>query len=132
MAQGFEVNWYEQEFEAAIGDTEAEVLDRAAMQCLGHARVNIRNNGQIDTGFMVNSGYVVTANQDGYGSVPVAGQGARQRAPEAPRGEHEAIVAFAAEYAIYQELRRSFLYRALTQTTREFGGIVKGASGAFR
>ena len=132
MAQGFEVNWYKQEFEAAIGDTEAEVLDKAALQCLGHARVNIRNNGQIDTGFMVNSGYVLSAQSDSYGSVPSAGSGGRAPAPRADRGEDEAVVAFAAEYAIYQELRRSFLYRALTQTTREFGGIVKGASGAFR
>ena len=106
---------------------EVETLDRAAAQCWGHARVNLRDTDQIDTGFMLNSGYMVSAKGSTYGETAASGAGGRERASAVRVGRHESATAFAAKYAIYQELHRSFLYRALTQTVAQFGGIVRAA-----
>jgi len=118
------VRWYSREFQAAMDRVETETLDRAAAQCLGHARVNIRNNGQIDTGFMVNSGYMVSAKNDTYGQVAGSGAGGRTKAPQVSVRPAESATAFAAEYSIYQEMHRTFLYKALGQTVRELGGTI--------
>lgn len=127
MAKDWRVDWYGSRFEAAMDRVTDETLDRAAAQCLGHARVNIQTNDQIDTGFMWNSGYMVSAKQSTYGETQAAGAGGRERAAEVRIGRRESATAFAAKYAIYQELHRSYLYRALTQTVAEFGGIVSAA-----
>ena len=126
MAKGCEVRWYEREFEAAMRAVEDEVLDKAAATCAGQTAINIRNNDQIDTGFMLNSTYMVSAKNDTYSGVPRTGKN-REAAPVADRKEHESICAVAANYAIFQEFTQSFLYAALQATARQFGGIVSTA-----
>lgn len=118
------------------GATE-EALRQLALQIEAQTKVNIRDNDQVDTGFMMNSVYTVTEKGSGYGEAKASAEGqATNRAgehvdhsedmgPEPPLGDATAAVAVGALYAIYQEAKRSFLYAALQEVVPKFGGIVK-------
>jgi len=74
------------------------VVKKTAFDAVGHVKAQIVANDQVDTGFMLNSPYVVTSDSSTYKS-------GEKALPEVPRptSETEAIVAVAAEYAIHQE-----------------------------
>jgi len=129
MSQGFELKWYAENVTLLVGKAEDAVLDKAALQTLAHAQVNIQQNDQIDTGFMLNSGYVVSAESDTYNDArsEARAQADREMAPKADLEEGDALVAFGAEYSIYQEASNSFLYRALESVRNEMRGIIKAA-----
>ena len=102
------------------GATDA-ALEAIALQIEGVTRVNIQRNGQIDTGFMVNSVYSVSKRSTTYGDTRGSGtqtnrqgQGVlRKIAPPANLPSHaSAAVAVGAEYAIFQELKKPFLFPA--------------------
>jgi len=123
------VKWYGERVKAALKDADGEILDKLAFQTLGQARINIRDNKQIDTGFMTNSGYVVTVKRNTRNMAMLAAlaKANRDMADEVKVNlKKEAAVAFGAHYAINQELRRSFLFQALVSVTKQFGGIVRG------
>lgn len=110
------------------------LLTKMALVILGQARVNIRENDQIDTGFMTNSGYVVAPGEDGYDKTWPSGQyqsgktgqtAMAERAPKQTPPEGASLVGFAADYAIYQEMARSYLYKALDQSKGQFDATVK-------
>ncbi len=82
------VVWHGDQARRQIQADLDRALVAATLQIEAQAKVEITNNGQIDTGFMRSSSYTI------------------------PPEKGEAIVGFSAEYAIYQELRNSFLYRA--------------------
>jgi len=134
MADG-KVNWYGERVRAALKDADEKILDQLAMQTLGQARINIRENRQIDTGFMTNSGYVVSAQHDEYSKTWPTGEYKRTKEPGTSYGElaakapvatsKESAVAFGAHYSIFQEMRRSFLYQAMQDVVKSFGGIVR-------
>ncbi len=65
MADG-KVHWYGERVKAILKDADDKILDQLASQTLGQARINIRENRQIDTGFMTNSGFVVSAQRNTY------------------------------------------------------------------
>ena len=115
------VKWYGNRLQKMLDGAEEQILRKAAMQCVAHAKVNIVQNDQIDTGFMLNSGYMATKGQDTYGQI--TGQG--DKAPKRTPLKHMAIVAFAANYAIFQEMKRSFLYKALEQTAKDLPEIIE-------
>lgn len=110
-----------------------------AFQVEAQTRVNIQENRQIDTGFMLNSVYTITHTGSFYGkawptgSYPVdpskhSGQTGLRRAelaPEArmPKGSLAGILV-GAEYAIWQELRMSFLYAAAEMVGSKIKGSV--------
>ncbi len=95
-----------------------------ALDIEGRAKVNIQQNDQIDTGFMLNSGYSGWEGGSNHGSIwgsgryrsPKTGSTALHEAAGPAIVEKGAFVHFAALYAIWQELKNSFLYRAAEET----------------
>ena len=127
MADG-KVHWYGERVKAILKDADDKILDQLASQTLGQARINIRENRQIDTGFMTNSGFVVSAQRNTYPQATGAALAAadREMAPPPPvNTKKESAVAFGAHYSIFQEMRKSFLYQAMLDTVKQFGGIVQ-------
>lgn len=117
------VNWYSQRVKVQIDKQVTKpVLDALAFQIEAQTKVNITDNGQVDTGFMRNSTYVVTPLRNTHGQTaesgtypsPKTGQSVQRNAVAAASPpEGGAIVAVAAEYAVYQETKNSFLWRAV-------------------
>ncbi len=129
------VNWYGNNVQLAVDDASAELIDKLAFQVLGQARINIQQNGQIDTGFMMNSGYVVSDKENTFDDTDPSGayesrktgdtvQRDRVDQPPAP-DEGGAVVGFAADYAVFQEMVNSYLYTALEQVAAQQGAGVK-------
>lgn len=105
------VKWYGDNVLAQVKVASQKMADEAALLIEGQAKANIVNNGQVDTGFMLNSTYSVTsgANSHSAGSHPERPD--RKAAPAQTPGAG-AVVGVAAEYALWQELEQSFLFRA--------------------
>lgn len=125
MAQG-QVNWYDYDVLLAIDGASDEFLTKLAFQGEGYAKVNVQTNEQIDTGFMINSIYGMGPDGDHRAKAESEAHAAADRpmAPEIELEEHQAAIHAAAEYAAYQEMRRSFLYRAVEQLRRDAYGII--------
>lgn len=123
------VDWYGEDVSLRLEEAAQEVIAQAALRIEAHAKVNIRDNGQIDTGFMLNSVYVKLPETSTYGQARAAA-GAQNAdgsmAPEValPQDAGAAVVVGAA-YAIFQEAQQPFLYPAVGRTQREMGGIVE-------
>ncbi len=135
MAVDAEVRWYRDHVKVLVKDATEEVLKQLGFRIVERAQLNIRDNDQIDTGFMVNSLYVIWGDGSGYGAAKQAaeqqttGRDGRRvdhsedMAPErALEGSAAAGVVVGANYAIYQEARIPFLYPAGETAAREFGG----------
>lgn len=110
----------------------SRLLRTVAFQMQAHAMTNIRTNNQIDTGFMVNSGFVaLDGGESTYGQGMPAGTYTdreghateRRHAPARHPPREGAVVGFSAEYAYWQERRRSFLMKAAEQTAHDFEGL---------
>lgn len=137
MAAKGKVDWFGDEVLLKLAEASQVMIDAAALEIDGQTKLNIQANGQIDTGFMVNTVYVVTPLSNTYGNTRNSSQEhsskqdrsvARRIAPQADAPVDGAIVAVGAEYAIYQEMRNSFLYLALEQVaaTRQGAIVAKG------
>jgi hypothetical protein len=94
----------------------------------GETKLNIRDNGQIDTGFMVNSVFVVRPDSSGYSAAKAAAEAQNPKAVMAPEpameGDAQAGVGVGAEYAIYQEVKKAFLYPAAQKIAEQAGATV--------
>jgi hypothetical protein len=111
-----------------------ETLAKVAMQINAQTKVNIQLNGQIDTGFMLNSVYSITPGNNTFGSAWQTGEYlSRKSGEQEPRtlvrqaslpAGAKAATCVGAEYAIYQEEKHPFLFRAGQQVARQ----VKGAT----
>lgn len=122
------VKWYGDEVKRLLLDRAMpEMITAAALMVEGQAKVNINVNGQIDTGFMINSVYANGPGVASYAPTAVPGKMANQPA-EPPKGG--AVVGVAAEYAIFQEERNSFLYPALETVAGRMGGKIVSAGRA--
>lgn len=121
------VNWYESDVVFAIEGATDELLTQLAFQCEGLAKVNIQANGQIDTGFMLNSTYGMGPGGDHRDVAEAEAQASAPRslAPRPSLEPGKAGVHVAAEYAIYQEVANSFLYRALEQLQEVASGTIQ-------
>ncbi len=121
------VDWFGGKVLAHFEDVTALGLEALAARIDGQAKVNINQNGQIDTGFMINTVYFVGPSGSTYDATarPGSYKGDKAKAPEAGLEDAEAIVAVGADYAIFQELADSFLYKALVQVAGEAGGIIE-------
>lgn len=124
--------------------TEAGLLALAHL-IEGKAKVNIQQNGQIDTGFMLNSVYGFARSESGYGTARAAAEsrtvsaktgrvvkaeGRMASEPAFPGDDALAGVHVGANYAIYQELRKSFLFRAAEEGAEEGQGVLSGVYGS--
>lgn len=121
------INWYREKVLAALKDAEGEVLATLAFRALEHAMTNVQANDQIDTGFMLNSGYAVSSKRDNYAEAmaDAAARAPREAAPKVQPGQNESIAGFAAEYAVYQEMRQTFLFKGAEQAGDELGAIIR-------
>lgn len=127
--------FYTESVIAKIKDATQEELSAFAFQLEGLAKVAVQENRQIDTGFMLNSIYTVTkSGSSSYGKASRTGEYTgrdggkvkRKIAPERKVPEKAAaIVAVGASYAIYQEEKKSFLYRAAKTAASQKSGEVK-------
>jgi hypothetical protein len=118
------VNWYGKNLLLLVDGASDEILTQAAFVVEAEAKVA----SPVDTGFMRNAIYAITplANQRAQAEAEATTAAARPLAPSPQVGKHEAAVHGAAEYTIYQEMKRGFLYGALEKAARQFGGIVAG------
>lgn len=118
-----EVNWYGDDVALVIEGIAEEALLQMAYQIEAEAKIE----APVDTGFLRNSIYVHSkrastfrhqSNGDHYetiGSPPAAENGV-------------VVVGAGALYAVYAEMRRSFLYVALQRMQRQFGGIIQSVA----
>ncbi len=116
-----DVKWYGDSILAQVKVAGQRMADEAALQIEAQTAVEIVSNGQVDTGFMLNSVYSVTSGGSSFN--PGQAERAYRIAlppPDVPEGG--AVVGVAAEYALWQELENSFLFRAAE--------IVAGTMGA--
>jgi hypothetical protein len=130
----YEIDWFGDEVAFKIKGATDESIRAAAFWIESESRQNIQRNGQIDTSFMINSGYVRTEKETTYGSTQTSGSYTnkegenveRDRAPEIqlPKGQ-TALVAFGANYTLWQELIQPFLFPALESAKRVTGGIIE-------
>lgn len=134
------VNWYEDKVKLVIDDHVKQSIEAIALRIEERTKVNISEapgasgQGLIDTGFMINSTYVVLPDKSSYGEADQTGpylnrEGQivdRTLAPERklPRGAG-ALVAVGAEYSVFLELQHGFFIRAIEDTAKEIGGLVK-------
>lgn len=120
----YEVKWYQSEVTLKLENATAEALEAAAFDIMGLAKQNIVSNDQVDTGFMVNSVYAKGPGETNYRDA-VAAHAFNPDAdffPEAAlSGELEAVVAVAAEYGIWQEWMKPYLYPALVKGAKNVG-----------
>lgn len=114
------VNWYERDVILRVAEATEEMLRAVAFQVEGQTKINIEENGQVDTGFMRSSVYVSGLGVSSYGETLPSGaymsgktgeSGERVIMPEVLDAGEGMAVAVGAEYAIHQEMRDSFLYR---------------------
>ena len=124
------VHWDTERVTLRVKGATQRALNELAAQVETAAKINIQANGQIDTGAMLNSTYMVTPGASTYAQ---ALTGAMVRRPDVtlgpeaqlPGGQLAAAVACGVEYAIYQEMQNSFLYRGLEQVARQAGGVIE-------
>jgi len=127
-----EVRMYIEKVLVTVGQATDEALKALAFAMQAQAQANIRSNGQIDTGFMVNSVYVISADGkagDNWQSgdyLNESGQTVRRELADQPAlGDAAAAVVVGANYAVYQEAENSFLYRAGEQVAGQASGTVE-------
>lgn len=141
MSSQVKVNWFGNKVRLAIDKKAGQTLTNVAFRIEERTKVNINEapgasgQGLIDTGFMLNSTYVVAPGVDTYDQANQTGvyknnAGEDARRTLAPRrklkaGETSVLVAVGADYAIYQEIKHNFFYRAIEETSRELGGLVE-------
>lgn len=135
----FSIDWYKERVVVDAGNQAYRELVALAHEIEGQAKINVRENDQIDTGFMLNSIHVVTRDRAGWDLASrlvrsrdwsekrqryVDHSGDMANDPPLPDRDSVGVVA-SAIYSIYQEMRRSFLYAAACSVASAHGAIVK-------
>lgn len=130
MVKG-KVQFYLDHVLVTVNQRTEEFLEAVALQIQAETKVKIQQNGQIDSGFMLNSVYTVSKRSDTYAAANPTGQYTNQQgqsvvrkiAPKATLpGKALAATVVGADYAIYQEARKSFLYAAGEKVASEVKG----------
>lgn len=118
------VKWYGTRVRAEIKGATDSAIAKLALDIEAGTKQAITDNGQIDTGFMRNSTYSVTkaSGIHGGGAPQIAG---RKAAQMAPLGDSDAIVGVGAVYAIYNEVKKSFLRISFERAVANAGGTFR-------
>lgn len=113
MAENFN-NW--SRIADAFDEAQSQVVRKTAFDWLANAQAQIRANGQIDTGFMVNSGYVRTYDESTYAMSGSPIKKGQEKLPEVerPANNKEAFIGFGAYYSWFQN------YGTVHQPARPF------------
>lgn len=124
-----------------VNNATAESVKQVAFGIEAGAKAKIQSNGQIDTGFMMNSTYVVLKGSSSYGQAWGSGKYRSKKTGQSVQRnrasqrslptEAAAAIVVGADYAIYQEQRRSFLYAAAEAIVRSVGGTVQRVFKSF-
>lgn len=112
---------------AKLQAASRDAINKIALQAEGYCKKNIADNGQVDTGFMLSSVFSLTS--DGGSTLAPSSVPGRVANQPPGLGGADAAVGVAASYAIFNEVKRPFLYPAVEQVASEAGGIVQGAFG---
>lgn len=123
---------------AVVEDANPKALYAAALQIEGAAKIRVTENDQVDTGFMRAAIYSVGKDDTNYPSrmtqaeqlresrrgrtVPAGGRGAPARNL---RGKALAAVVAGANYSIYQEARKSFLFAGAQDAVGEAAKVIE-------
>lgn len=121
------VDWFERDVRVQLANAVQAMVDEAAFLIEGQTKVNITNNGQVDTGFMRNSVYAVTPLRDTAATAAASARAANPSEETAPARQAPAdgaVVAVGAGYAIYNEQRIPFLYPAAETVASQYGGAI--------
>lgn len=126
------VKWYGDQFVAELDIRVNGKLTATARRVEALTKAKINELDLIDTGFMINSVYSVTAKNgsstagntwdDGRYPDREGRSVQRHKAPEMKPNKGEAIVHVAAEYFMDWELRYNILYGALVAAAEELKG----------
>jgi hypothetical protein len=122
---GVEIKMYLDHVEVTVEEASEEVLKQLALRIVERTQLNIRENDQIDTGFMVNSTYPIWKDGSGFEEAQAEASAKapdREMINEPLEAEASAGVVVGANYAIYQENLQPFLYPASEAAAAEFGG----------
>lgn len=93
-------------------------LDQIAAEGAGRTKQNIVSNGQVDTGFMLNSVYSAGPGGSNF-------SGGTKSSPAQSAGSGEALFGASAEYALINETRKPFVYPAAESLAGDVPGIMK-------
>jgi len=139
MANGGSLNWKEPTVTVKVKDATDEALAAIAFQIAGLTQRNITDNGQVDTGFMRSSVYAIGKNTNSYEDAKGKAQSqvvsqkrgttvdqSDSMAPETtlPKDASAAVVV-GANYAIYEEVEKPFLFPAAEEGARQAGGTAE-------
>ncbi len=123
------VKWYGNQFLAELNGKVEGKITVVARQVEALTKAKINELDLIDTGFMINSVYSVTAKNGSSTAGNTWDEGIypnregqsveRRKAPEMKPNKGEAIVHVAAEYFMDWELRYSILYGALQEAAAQ-------------
>lgn len=124
------MQWYGQRVRGEVDGATKAAIRKIAFDIEAGTKAQITSNQQIDTGFMRNSVY--THTDQGVGGGAKSGRFAssgrtveRIAADPASLSGADAIVGVGASYAVYQELKRSFLRVSFERVVQAAGGTVK-------
>lgn len=121
------LNWRGNQVLAEVKVAKMAILAEIAFAIEAEAKVNINRNNQIDTGFMLNSAYTVTGQDSSFGAARAKAKARNKKAEmgsEASAPKDGAVVAVGANYAIYQEVKKSFLYKAGQTVAKKTDSII--------
>ena len=123
MASNGKVDWYANDVLLRVEGATDELLAQLAFYVEGEAKVG----APVDTGFMRNAIYALAPDQNHRSTAEAESAAIADRglAPFPDVKPHEAAVHGAAEYTIYQEMLRSFLYDALEKARKVAPGIIQ-------
>lgn len=111
-------NWKDKELLLLIEDGLNLSLDAMAAEGAGRTKQNIVANGQVDTGFMLNSVYSAGPGGSDF-------SGGDKSAPAQLAGVKEALFGASAEYALINEIKKPFVYPAVESLAADVPGIMK-------
>jgi hypothetical protein len=145
VAAEVKINWHADKVRLQVDKSVAGSMANVALRIEEHTKINIRETpgasgqGLVDTGFMWNSVYVVVhrgskGHESDYDKTQASGAYTdrsgktveRQIAPRRPlSGKASALVAVGADYAIFQEIKHAFFFKAIEETGKEVGGLIE-------
>ena len=102
-----------------------EVLHALALQVEGVTKRNIVSNGQIDTGFMLNSVYSASEKGNTFGETWAGPAGKKAPKLRLPNLFSAAAVHVSAIYAIFQEMMEPFLRPAASEVASYSKGVAE-------
>lgn len=135
MPKGGEVKLRLDHVMVRVKERNEEYLEVVALQIQAETKLQIQQNGQIDVGFMINSVYTLSKRGDTYNEANATGQYKSRRTGKtvvrklAPKqglpSKAIAATAVGAEYAIWQEEKKPFLYPAAEKVANELKGTAE-------